>query len=182
MKKFMIAAMTVCAAIFVHGAACDWSTYAYAIDEETALQGGTYWFISLGKSNNAFADLAVKSDGTLIGAKATGATIDSEFGAIEGRLEGLSSVNNGDFYAIVVWDGAVDGYYGKSLGQILGIVDEPPTDADPIAFDNGTTGSWGGTLANTAVVGPGPEPTPEPTSGLLILLGMAGLALKRKRT
>ena len=29
--------------------------------------------------------------------------------------------------------------------------------------------------------GPGPEPIPEPTSGLLLLLGVAGLALKRRR-
>lgn len=28
---------------------------------------------------------------------------------------------------------------------------------------------------------PGPDPVPEPTSGLLVLLGMAGLALKRKK-
>ena len=28
--------------------------------------------------------------------------------------------------------------------------------------------------------GPQPTPTPEPTSGLLLLLGVAGLALKRK--
>ena len=29
--------------------------------------------------------------------------------------------------------------------------------------------------------GPGPDPTPEPTSGLLMLVGLAGLALRRKQ-
>jgi len=37
----------------------------------------------------------------------------------------------------------------------------------------------GGSLGSTAITGW--TPTPEPTSGLLLLLGMAGLALKRKR-
>ena len=37
---------------------------------------------------------------------------------------------------------------------------------------------WGDWKAGT---GPGPEPIPEPSSALLVLLGMAGLALKRKR-
>ena len=176
MKKLMIAAAIVCAAVFAHAANCNWSTYAYAADEVTALYGGTYWFIELGSSSDAFADLAVKSDGTLVGATATGAAITDEWGGLSGQLTGLSSANNGDYYAIVVWDGAADGYYGKSLGQVTGIIDDPPTDANTIAFDNGTTGSWGGTLANTAV-----EAVPEPTSGLLLLLGVAGLALKRRR-
>lgn len=38
-----------------------------------------------------------------------------------------------------------------------------------------TAGPW-----NDIGGGPGPEPTPEPTSGLLMLVGLAGLALKRK--
>ena len=42
--------------------------------------------------------------------------------------------------------------------------------------------SGGATSANwTAIGGSTPEPIPEPTSGLLMLLGLAGLALKRKR-
>jgi len=43
---------------------------------------------------------------------------------------------------------------------------------------------WGGALdlyASPASQGFTPAAVPEPTSGLLILLGMAGLALKRKR-
>ena len=35
--------------------------------------------------------------------------------------------------------------------------------------------------ADWKTAGPAAEPVPEPTSGLLVLLGMAGLALKRKR-
>ena len=40
--------------------------------------------------------------------------------------------------------------------------------------------SWS-TMAAPTPPDPGPDPVPEPTSGLLVLLGMAGLALKRKK-
>ena len=46
--------------------------------------------------------------------------------------------------------------------------------------------NWGGAPTGDAigwqlVGGPGPGPVPEPTSGLLLLLGVAGLALRRKQ-
>lgn len=49
-----------------------------------------------------------------------------------------------------------------------------PSSAIGVTADFKTAGTWDYT-ANE------PEPTPEPTSGLLMLLGMAGLALRRKR-
>ena len=63
-----------------------------------------------------------------------------------------------------------------SISKVPKFIDE---DMDPIQFtfslsDSATASNWTATT-------PGPEPIPEPTSGLLMLLGVAGLALKRKR-
>ena len=48
-------------------------------------------------------------------------------------------------------------------------------DSDYTVFETGTIEGW------TITKSGGPEPTPEPTSGLLLLLGVAGLALRRKQ-
>lgn len=50
-------------------------------------------------------------------------------------------------------------------------------------YDNYTSAlGWGVDAGGTATTWiAAAEPTPEPTSGLLLLLGVAGLALKRKR-
>ena len=60
-----------------------------------------------------------------------------------------------------------------------------PTDTQPVAFGAQTSVSKA-TFADTTATYAGAgwyqaAAVPEPTSGLLILLGVAGLALKRKR-
>lgn len=77
--------------------------------------------------------------------------------------DGLSALNDGDTYQMVVVTGT------SSITAVPGAGDTTYY-AD---FVNGTqfaAGDW----KSTAVV-------PEPTSGLLMLLGMAGLALRRRR-
>ena len=175
----MIAAAVVCAAAFAQGASCSWSTYAYDSAMATSLDGGTYWLVSLGSSAAALADISVNANGEItLGTAtqvATGTIPSGTYGAIGGSIENLSAADNGSYYGIIVWDGEADGFYGKASGMVSGIVDAPPTPGNPISFDNSGLG-YGATLANTQV-----EPIPEPTSGLLLLLGMAGLALRRRR-
>ena len=179
MKKLIMLIAIVCASAFAHAANCDWSTFAYDSSMVTALEGGTYWIVSLGASDTGLDSLKVKSDGTTdFGSYtqiATGTIPSGTYGQIAGTITGLSAANNSSYYAIVVWDGASDGYYGVASGMVQGIVDTPPTDALTITFDNSGLG-YGATLANSAVVA-----VPEPTSGLLMLVGLAGLALRRRR-
>ena len=181
MKKLIMAAAIVCAAAFAQAANCNWTTYAYDSAMVTALEGGTYWIVSLGTSDAGLSNIKVMTDGTIDLAGNTqidtGSIAVGSYGSIAGTISGLSASDNGSYYGIVVWDGVTGdgGYFGTASGMVAGIVDAPPTDATPIPFDNSGFG-YGATLANTATVA-----VPEPTSGLLMLIGFAGLALRRRR-
>ena len=80
-------------------------------------------------------------------------------------------------YYLAVVDGNTIHYSDVTAGM-RDMVFTPP-DSTPgaftIAFANVANS------ATTATIGGGPSPIPEPTSGLLLLLGVAGLALRRGR-
>ena len=175
----MIAAVAAGLAVFAHAASCNWATYAYDSSMMTSLDGGTYWVVALGSSAAGLDDIKVMSDGSIDLAGntqvSTGTIPSGTYGMVGGSISGLSASDNGSYYGLIVWDGAENGFYGKASGIVAGVVDDPPTDGESINFDNTGLG-YGATLATiqTAAV-------PEPTSGLLLLLGIAGVALRRRR-
>jgi len=78
----------------------------------------------------------------------------------------LSGTALGDYLAVVLYENGVD--------QAVRIFGNADWTGDSVAFDSQAGGMVGGWTAAAIV--------PEPTSGLMLLLGLAGLALKRKRT
>ena len=178
MKKITLIVCVALAAITTNAANCLWQTTALTADMATTIDAGTYWLVALGAGGAGdSSQFSVYEDGTYdFGSYAVTATGSmTAGGSVGGTLEGLSLSDNGNYYALVIWDGESDGYWGVAEGIVDGIVDAPPTDANPISFDNSGM-SMGIMLTNTAV-----EPIPEPTSGLMLLLGVAGLALRRKQ-
>ena len=186
MKKLMIVAAVALATCFANAANCNWSTTAVTADMTGMIDGGTYWLVALGADTGASSAFKVNSDGTYdFGSYSVVDTGAVNSGAAGGMITGLTAADNSTYYALIIWDGVegVDGttgkgYFGVAEGSLAGISDSPPMDADPIPFDNL---GYGGYMATTTHTVPVSGPVPEPTSGLLLLLGMAGLALKRKR-
>ena len=180
MKKLIVIISFVCNAAILNAAALNWSTVAMHADY-SGLDNGTYWLVSLGADSGVSSSFYVRSDGSYnFGSYSivdTGTIPSGSYGSVGGSISGLSEANNGMYYSLIVWDGNANGYYVAAGGEVSGIKDAPPSPANPISFGDG-----GVMYATTEVVPVGPEPTPEPTSGLLLVLGIAGLALKRKHT
>lgn len=177
MKKLMMAVAVTLTAVAVNAANCTWNTMALTADMTGMIDGGTYWLVALGADSGVASGFTVNEDGTYdFGSYSVADTGSVSGGAAGGTITGLTAANNGNNYALIVWDGVTGpgGYFGVAEGTITGIVDAPPTDATAIGFDNL---GYGGYMATDKAT----TPVPEPTSGLLLVLGMAGLALRRRR-
>ena len=186
MKKLMIAAAIVCSAVIAQAATVTWGG---AIADPNYATSGSYddyqaypATAMLLWSATAFADAATKIDGATVGSTAdNGGTVVQTYaiGAAEAEsawtfVSDYDKVgqNVNGYYAVLVTsgDGKSASYY--EIGSVSGdetTVKDLSVNSD---WSSGTFLQQGGYTVAVA---------PEPTSGLLLLLGVAGLALKRKR-
>ena len=195
MKKLIIVAAVALAASFGYGASATWGTdWVYAditgyknYDDGSA--NGSYWVVAL--TSSATDGISVDKDGNLtLGSGMT----QLKTGGIADISTGYSSKVDGvaanQYIALVVYDssavaGEYVGAYGIAVGQVSADAsDDPPVTGSIPTFSNDAEGY---VAANVGILGgstppvPGPGGIPEPTSGLLLLLGGATLALRRRR-
>ena len=208
MKKLMIAACAVALAAAAQAATATWgSGQMYYNGDGSALDGSSggslvgdgttkmYVFSHLDSGDyetitgwtnqqffEAFVEAGINStltiDGTTYTMSDTGFNYGtSKNGAVSAGQEGGYSKRD-DVYgaAVILYDGNLDGTidaYSSSYASEEGISTTGPN-FDGFALDKnfeGIASTWTATAT----------PTPEPTSGLLLLLGVAGLALRRRR-
>ena len=172
MKKLIIAAAIVCAATISQAAAVGWTCMG-----TSAFSGGDYDIFVIGKNGVTGVDQikAIVAAGGLEAASAyafdTGSvsTTASKAATQSGKSITYSGSGTDSYSAFIfVQDAKGENASFTSTASIT-------------MGDDSTSKTWGFANQATNLANNKFAVAPEPTSGLLLLLGVAGLALKRRR-
>ena len=180
MKKLMIAAAIVCAAAFANAASASWGVgFINDVDGNLLGPSSTGYTATFNVYEDAALSILVTSASSSDWDEglATGDTADAlinttdttYYGQIVIDHAGQTLKSDGFQFTTSTFSDSVDVFAMTDSSEIAGIEKIGGGDFDGAngAFETNGGGSWGA--------------VPEPTSGLLMLLGMAGLALRRRR-
>ena len=181
MKKLMIAAAIVCAATISQAASISWAAASYnyvtkdgTVQTATTADAGKFVLVYLGNGTANWDAASVVNEGSVsYGASKSGGKYAKASGSYSWTtdIEGVGVVQNGDIFGVMFKD--AEGNLSK-LQTVGG------ADIDPTFTVSGLNASYSKDFtfasSNYTVAS-----VPEPTSALMLLLGVAGLALRRRR-
>lgn len=181
MKKIMIAAAIVCAALMSNAAVANWKIQANTVcdgtgSDESYATGLALVFDAGVTTQSALYTMIM--EGTKIDDKTAGfvGSMDLDEGAFQITKVGYDEQGSGmhTFYFAVITDDKV--YFSNEKDVTAGT-----TSTAKLVNFGAQDGSTAAATATYAGAGAWAATIPEPTSGLLLLLGMAGLALRRRQ-
>ena len=185
MKKLMITAIVALAAVVTNAATVSWTTGGLAYDGETLAKGtanGYLWIVesTTYDTYSSFTDGAALSKAIYADYKGKLDTATAS-GSL-GKKGALTLTDNADYgadesvYAVILYT-TTQGDKDYIMGNAAYVTLESAQNAEVSNMATFIGGNMNSMTANAT----GWAAVPEPTSGLLLLIGMAGLALKRKR-
>lgn len=186
MKKLIVAIAAVAVGYIANAAAVTWSSGEF----DLAAAGGSGWGTATSKTGSAYSDVYTASvyffstydEGTLSGAINPGGTVSTSDTNKKGLMKGTTgdSFTAGTYYTYMEIIETATG--NKLTSDIVSFTyDGGLAEPSLIFFGANASGFNEAAGAHGYASASGWAAAPEPTSGLLLLLGVAGLALKRKR-
>ena len=179
MKKLVMALAAVAVAAGVQAASISWSSEFNFVDADgnthtsATAPAGAFVLCYLGNTTDgySFDDATVVNQGSVLYTESKGVTVAKASGSYAFTYsESNSPVNNGDVFAVMFKDDK------GNLSKLETVDGDPIETTFTVTGLGNNTYSGSYTFASSAYTA-----VPEPTSGLLLLLGMAGLALRRKQ-
>ena len=186
MKKLIVATVAIAMAVVANAATISWSTpFGIADGTETGVTSATMAYL---------IDSTVLSQTSIYDAVMGGATLDE---AVARKTLNASALDDGSLN-VAKWDLGSAYAAGQSLKAYMVVFDD---NLQALYFSEEITQALHSTMNRnygfsadssiegiaadmsgfSASTGGWVQTVPEPTSGILLLLGMAGLALKRKQ-
>ena len=163
MKKILTIGVVALAAVCANAASVDWNYVGTAAEEGYTV----YAFSSaVAAQYDTFADLIAKADSSTGTVEAHSGRTGTTYYTNPTSLAGVSDT----LYLVVVSGSSATEYKYGSVSTSGYTYDPNAQQTSP-----GTLAIPASAITRTGMI------APEPTSGLLLLLGVAGLALKRKR-
>ena len=187
MKKIMVTVASVALATCVQAASYVWSNpyglNAYGQSNDSAFYSGTAYLMNNADVSQAAFIAAVLGAGSgyesVFNSQVGSAFYSADIGTDATFTSDAYAAGTSQSFYVVVIDSSKNGVYISELvdAAILGV--------GGVTLEFEHSAAYDGTLfdqTHTSFEGAGwYTAAPEPTSGLLLLIGMAGLALKRKR-
>lgn len=171
MKKLIIVGTLALAASFAKAAAVNWQVIGGTADQ---VGYNVYLVTAIDDTWKSSADIASAAAALGTGTSGTiaknGRVYNIPMTGAKG--DGITADSMKNAYLVLVTDSTADTYKYIATDMSANVFGE--TDAAKATFGTTTAALLAGTSGSYAAV-------PEPTSGLLMLLGVAGLALRRRR-
>ena len=184
MKKLIVAMCVAMIGLATQAATINWS-FTWATDADgNDLTSGTAYLMNVATMSTSAAEAALTAK-TFDATKALASssiTTDASDGAHGGGVDNVSVTGNQTFYAVIV---SGDNYgITSTISKEVATVGSTVIPFAELSDESGVSSlTWkpGGISGGSGGGGGGSGGAPEPTSGLLLLVGGAMLALRRKQ-
>ena len=175
MKKLLIIATVALAAVSARAASVSWNVTNIQSSPDTAVAAG--WLVQLYSADTTFSYDAAKA-GTITALDSTTSFASGTIFRASSSYGNYAANESFEIYAVVFDASTVEGAKNYIVSDSVAKSINAGGSNQSVAFGNMAGTTTANMFRNSSWTA---ATVPEPTSGLLLLLGMAGLALKRKR-